>query len=280
MCYERALMTARTVGTPIRALLICNPHNPLGRCYPPEVLLALMDLANEYKIHLIVDEIYAMSTYTTGAASASTTLFHSALSLPWREHMSPNYLHVLYGFSKDLASGGLRLGCICSQNASLIRALMAQRPFNWPGNIPERIASHLFLQSIPANTRDLEQAELRTKWLDRVIGLNRSRLAQSSLHARDRLARLGIPFDQRANAGFFLWIDLRRALPGTGKTGWEAERDLARRLTEEGVFITPGESMNAEEAGFFRLCFTRPTAYVEAGIERIGRVTRDLVKNL
>src|SRR5215469_10601199 len=61
--YEKKLEESNASGTPIRALLICNPHNPLGQCYPPEVLEAYMQLCAEHKLHLIVDEVYALSCY-------------------------------------------------------------------------------------------------------------------------------------------------------------------------------------------------------------------------
>jgi histidinol-phosphate/aromatic aminotransferase/cobyric acid decarboxylase-like protein len=34
--YETILLQARKQGIYIRALLLCNPHNPLGRCCPLE----------------------------------------------------------------------------------------------------------------------------------------------------------------------------------------------------------------------------------------------------
>jgi aspartate/methionine/tyrosine aminotransferase len=42
--YENALITARKDGQRIAGIVLCNPHNPLGRCYSPDVLLRLMHL--------------------------------------------------------------------------------------------------------------------------------------------------------------------------------------------------------------------------------------------
>jgi bifunctional pyridoxal-dependent enzyme with beta-cystathionase and maltose regulon repressor activities len=38
--YEQKLLEARAKGINVRILLLCNPHNPLGVCYTPEVLKA------------------------------------------------------------------------------------------------------------------------------------------------------------------------------------------------------------------------------------------------
>lgn len=40
-----------------------NPHNPLGRPYPRETLLAYARFCEERDLHLVSDEIYGMSVY-------------------------------------------------------------------------------------------------------------------------------------------------------------------------------------------------------------------------
>ncbi|KAJ8115989.1 hypothetical protein OPT61_g2491 [Boeremia exigua] len=40
-CYERAFHEAQQNGIKVRALVITNPHNPLGRCYPKDTLEAI-----------------------------------------------------------------------------------------------------------------------------------------------------------------------------------------------------------------------------------------------
>jgi 1-aminocyclopropane-1-carboxylate synthase len=55
--HEKALLQARESGREIKALLLCNPHNPLGRCYSKEVLEAYLKLCGKYNIHLIRYEV-------------------------------------------------------------------------------------------------------------------------------------------------------------------------------------------------------------------------------
>jgi hypothetical protein len=42
---------------------VCNPQNPLGRTYSRETLLAYARFCEENDLHLVSDEIYAMSVY-------------------------------------------------------------------------------------------------------------------------------------------------------------------------------------------------------------------------
>ena len=52
--HVRSLITPAT-----RALVAIDPNNPTGAVYPPDVRRALVDLAEEYGIPLLADEVYA-----------------------------------------------------------------------------------------------------------------------------------------------------------------------------------------------------------------------------
>ena len=122
--YEQIFLQAREKGVSIKALLICNPHNPLGRCYPRETLEALMRLCQMYQIHLISDEVYALSVYGEDSSGG----FVSILSIdPAPLGVDPALIHVLYGMSKDFAAAGLRLGCLISQNEKFLQAALSIR---------------------------------------------------------------------------------------------------------------------------------------------------------
>jgi xeroderma pigmentosum group C-complementing protein len=124
--YEEAFLKARDeTGVAIKALLICNPHNPLGRCYSRETLVALLQFCQKYQIHLISDEVYALSVYDNGDPSHG---FVSVLSIdPVTLGVDPALVHVLYGMSKDFAAAGLRLGCLISQNKRFLQAVLSLR---------------------------------------------------------------------------------------------------------------------------------------------------------
>ncbi|HEY5152775.1 MAG TPA: pyridoxal phosphate-dependent aminotransferase [Candidatus Saccharimonadales bacterium] len=47
----------------IAGLLIINPDNPTGMVYPKAILEELVEIAREYKLFLIADEVYANLTY-------------------------------------------------------------------------------------------------------------------------------------------------------------------------------------------------------------------------
>ncbi|KAI8192965.1 hypothetical protein KHU50_012948 [Colletotrichum sp. SAR 10_65] len=95
-----------------RAVFLCNPQNPQGRCYSSHTLRALVETCREWGLQLVVDEIYGLSHF-----GSEREPFTSVLGAT--EEGSDNHVHSLWGLSKDLGMGGLRLGFIVSRNGTL-----------------------------------------------------------------------------------------------------------------------------------------------------------------
>ncbi|KAH7350503.1 pyridoxal phosphate-dependent transferase [Pyrenochaeta sp. MPI-SDFR-AT-0127] len=112
----------------IKALLLCNPHNPLSRCYPKQALLELMEFCQERGLHFISDEIHALSELDGVPDKAPR--FVSALSLTeplvpeGAVKVDPSRVHVIWSASKLFGLGGLRVRLTASYNllASSLRA--------------------------------------------------------------------------------------------------------------------------------------------------------------
>ncbi|RKF84265.1 putative aminotransferase sirI [Golovinomyces cichoracearum] len=96
--FEDELRKASVDGIRIKSCLIANPHNPLGQCYPRKTLEALMALCQRHKIHLISDELYALSVFSP--PNCSSPNFTSVLSINPDGLIDPSLVHVLYGMSK------------------------------------------------------------------------------------------------------------------------------------------------------------------------------------
>lgn len=214
-----------------------------------------MQLCSKYKIHLICDEIYALSVYDIPDAKA--VKFESTVSLETQRYIHPNYLHVLYGMSKDYAASGLRMGCVYTRNSSLLRSLRLTGALQWSGNASEKIAI-LMLED--------------EQWLSKFLQLSQERLASANKLVRKILDDEGILYRKKANAGFFMWIDLRPYLPASLdaslKARWTAEDELLKRLMENKVFINNGQDLAAEEPGWFRVVFAQDERLITEGLRR------------
>lgn len=99
----------------IKAVLLCNPHNPLSRCYSKAALLELMEFCQEHGLHLIVDEVYAQTILNNVPGKAPE--FVSALSLTeplmrtGAVKVDPSRVHVVWSASKLFGLSGLRVVC-------------------------------------------------------------------------------------------------------------------------------------------------------------------------
>ncbi|KAJ5703990.1 hypothetical protein N7493_011128 [Penicillium malachiteum] len=233
--YEVAYMKACEDGIRIRAILLCNPCNPLGRCYSRHTLERLAQFCGRRGLHLISDEIYALSAIhpnANGSTRESTMeSFTSALSISI-EGIDTNMVHVLYGCSKDFGLSALRLGFLITQNVILKESCRRISVPTWVTTFSDRIFT-AFL-----NDRDFHSSYIRQYQI---------KLSEAHTLTTTFLQEHAIPFSP-SNAGLFLWIDLSSSLryfqgPGNEANGEDAspEMQLTRYLLKQGVYLNPSE---------------------------------------
>ncbi len=69
---ERKLKTQK-----IKVILLCNPHNPIGRVWTKEELQKLVMLANTYQVTIISDEIHSDIVYTESEFNSIASIENS-----------------------------------------------------------------------------------------------------------------------------------------------------------------------------------------------------------
>lgn len=258
--YEDKIIEAQAQGKKVAALILAHPHNPLGRCYPRAVLLQLLSLCNKYKIHLVSDEIYALSTFTnTVDTEVDIHPFQSVLSLNVSDYIDPAYVHVIWGVSKDFGANGLRLGAIISQfNPRLHAALAPVSLYTSTSALTDHAAAN-FLDD--------------NAWVDNYIRENRRLLAENFEYATSWAKKNGIDYAPGVNAGFFLWVDLGRAY---GESHREAadkgdlDKTVMDALLKRRVFLASGAQFGSEKPGWFRIVFSHKREYLDLGLQRIA----------
>ena len=216
-------------GERIAGLILTNPHNPLGTIYSKECLKNVITWANSNQIHVICDEIYALSVYDNIPVE-----FQSVYEI--LSGQLGDYIHLLWGFSKDICLGGYRVGVMYSQNEKLLEAMSSISYFCAVSNPTQNILAKL-----------LQDEEFMKNFLEE----NKRRLKE----ACDECIKF---FDNHAiiytkpSGGLFIWIDLSNYL-----LEGESEDDMFECLSNEPykLLLTPGASNHTLYPGFFRLCF-------------------------
>jgi len=238
-----AALQAATV--PVRALLFTSPNNPLGAVYGPDELEVILAWAQSHEIHVVMDEVYALSVHGERPFTSAAAL---ARSLGDR-------VHIVWAFSKDFAASGLRCGVLITENERVRAA----------------VSGLAYWSCVSGDTQHLLTQWLSDEaWLAHYVGTMRLRLKEAYDLVTARLDDAGVPY-LSAEAGFFLVVDLRAWL--TAPT-WEAEELLWRRLLDEAnLNLTPGAAMRGVEPGLFRLCFASvPSSTLAVALDRLGEV--------
>lgn len=266
--YERALSSSLHKGIKINAIMLCNPHNPLGRCYSREFLVQLMKLCQKYRVHLISDEIYALSVWRQGSSNSEPIQpFTSVLSIDPTGILDSTLLHVLWGTSKDFGANGLRCGFIVSRNHALIECISNLSIFSYASGLTDHTVSEL-----------LEDEE----FTDAYISANRKALLEAYEFVVKRLDAMGVPYAPTSNAALFIWCDLltpylqrqsvdRDAIKDADEL-WRASSALAQKLDDARVHVGVPDQFGSEQPGWFRLTFSRPIEQLREGLARIERV--------
>jgi cystathionine beta-lyase len=216
--------------------LLCNPHNPTGRVFGREELLAVAELAQAHGVIVLADEIHAPL-----ALEGSALVPYLTLGEPAAAHGL-----ALWSASKAWNLAGLKCAVVVSASeagAALAGKLHPNLRFH---------AGHLgVLGSVAAFTEG-------GAWLDallRHLDLNRSRLA-ALLERELPAVRCRLP-----EAGYLAWLDCREL--GLGD-------DPAAAFLERGrVALTPGPSFGTGGQGFARLNFGTSGALLEEAVRRM-----------
>lgn len=229
------------LGDRFRVLLLTQPNNPTGQVYTPAQLSAFLTWCQARGIHLVSNEIYALSLLDQSHKDIAgdypePTHFTSVLSL-LEEKKSP-YFHWWYAISKDFGLSGLRLGMAYTHNEELLRAWGNYGAPSMTSNHTQWMLSEIF--------RD-------TTWTQNFVSLNQERLTASYATVTRSLKKHKIPY-AHAVGSLFVWLDLSHFLQADSE---EAELSLWREIYDEtGILLTSPVGMGGQERGWLRLVYS------------------------
>ncbi len=220
-----------------KLLLLCSPHNPVGRVWQPDELECLLAIAARYNLIIFSDEI------------------HADLIYPGNRH------HTLGAFPKH--------------GASILTAVAPSKTFNIPGLnlsaliIPDKIIRNAVTQvftdfhvsaSNPFSITAFETAYREGEtWLEALrIYLNDTRDTVESYLA-EHLPEIKVI---KAEGTYLLWLDCR----AMNLTDAQLKHFF---IHEAGVGMNPGVQFGNEGSGFMRLNIGAPRKTVLGVLENI-----------
>jgi len=222
-----------------RLMILCNPHNPVGRAWSQEELQALVLLLNRYKARLVSDEIHADFVF-------APKRFIPVLSLP----EAPENTVFLAAASKTFNVAGLQQAAAVCRDEDTLRAMArtAHRAGAEAGNI-------FALTATRAAYTDCDD------WLD---ALKRYLRANQDVVSDMITQLLPKAIISPMEATFLAWVDLRAyGLP---------HDEIESRLRKHKVALTSGRFFGHYAGeGFMRVNYGCPRAQLKEGLTRLAR---------
>ncbi len=229
------------LGDRFRVLLLTQPNNPTGQVYTPSQIGEFADWCINHKIHLVSNEIYALSLLNQdhediAADYSEQVVFTSLLRL--LEEKQSDYLHWWYAISKDFGLSGLRMGMAYTHNEGLLQAWGNYGATSMTSNHTQWMIAEIFLD---------------TNWTPKFIERNQQRLTESYAVVVRMLKRHKIPY-AHALGSLFVWLDFSRFLRADTE---EAELELWRDIYDHtGILLTSPVGMGSQERGWLRLVYS------------------------
>jgi cystathionine beta-lyase len=235
-----ARLTSRT-----RMLWLCSPHNPLGVVYSHDWLRAVAEWAIAHKLRIVSDEIWSDIVYAPQRQVALASL---------SPEIARNTVTV-YGFSKNFALAGLRVGCLICADPEWKKEIVA-------ASDAESTVYGVSVLSQVAVTGALGQGR---PWLAEFVG----HLQGQRDYVAERLARWPGVKIQPPQGTYVIFPDVR-SLTGDSGQFCERLRDQARVALVPGLprWFGPGA------AGHVRICFATSRAILKEAFDRMEPVVQ------
>ncbi len=224
-----------------RAVMLCHPHNPVGRVHAPDELRALALLADEFDALVLSDEI------------------HAPLTMP-----AHDFVPYLCVSANARRSGIAFCGASKAWNLSGLKCSLTVAQGDRPRELIDRLAPNFsygvgHLGAIAS----AEAFAADAPWLDELTAAlaDNVRLLQTAL--AELLPEVTVVAPQ---AGYLAWLDFRRTA---------IARDPAARLLESAqVEVSPGSMYGQGFDGFARLNFACSADTLSDAVRRISVAAR------
>lgn len=223
----------------IKAHLICNPHNPLGRIYTNEELSRLAELAKKYNVYLLSDEIHAPLNYSEQVFTPFLTVSDTAREVGI----------TITAASKGWNIAGLKCAIIVTENEKMFETLNAIAP-----------ATH-YRASLLGAFATVTAFEKGEPWLDSLmVQLDHNRnLVAELIAAKTPGVGYRIP-----HCSYLAWLDL-----STFNLGEDPSAILIEKAK---VAFVPGIRFGTQFAQFVRLNFATSPEILEEAFNRLATV--------
>ncbi|MBN2875731.1 MAG: pyridoxal phosphate-dependent aminotransferase [Spirochaetales bacterium] len=235
----------RTIDSRTKMLVLCSPHNPVGRVWKREELEALVDVCERKGVIIVSDEIHADIIMPSNTHTCLASLSERAAA------MTITCLAV----SKSFNLAGLTTANVVIPDKRLRDSFMAI------GGSLGLATSNVF--GIVAQEAAYTKGEA---WLEEMIGY----VADNYRRLTDFLSESSPGIKAMPLEGTYLaWLDCR----GLGMPAAELKEFFVRKAR---LWLDDGPMFGAQGQGFMRLNLACPRATLDEALARLGAAVKEL----
>jgi len=229
----------------VKAIVFCNPHNPVGRVWTKEELSRFVDLCAQYKVWVLSDEVHA---------DYGLTRDYTPMGVFEKIH---DHLVIYTAISKTFNLAGLVSACIMVPNKEVREKVRYEFDSRW-----------MFGPTGFAFTAMEAGYNHGDEWMDAVCEYLRGNVAFVNSYVSEHMPKIHVT---RHEGTFLMWLDMRCA----GISSSEMTSILAK---DYGIALGDGSHYGKEADGFMRLNIGCTRAVLLQGLQAIEKFYQSYVK--
>ena len=237
MNFDQLVEQAKTA----KMLILCNPHNPVGRCWTRNELLFLGEICMKNNLLVISDEI------------------HCDLVLPGYRHLPLASLDKEFAqrsITFHAASKTFNLAGLATSTAIIPNEGLRKIYTDFVSNLEAHLGNIFGKVATQAAMTDGDE------WLAQLLDYVQGNIDYVSDSLTANLPKVKF---HKPQATYMMWLDFN----GYGLS----EEDLWQKMTQEAQLgFNRGKDFGIEGSGFFRINLACPRATVEEAMRRLKRV--------
>lgn len=228
----------------IKLMILCSPHNPVGRVWKQEELQKLGEICKKYGVFIISDEIH------------SDMVYHQYKHIPICKvnETLEQCTMVCTAPSKTFNVAGLKCSNIIIPNIEYREKFVKTRD-----EMGLNINSTMAIEVVPAAY--CKEGEI---WLDEVIGYIEENVKMVQSFLKERLPMITMT---KPEGTFLLWLDFSKVS--------EDENEILKLLNDKAkVAVVPGSWFGEEGRNYIRFNIAYPRSILEKALLNIEQAIK------
>uniref|UniRef100_A0A6N2N2D9 1-aminocyclopropane-1-carboxylate synthase n=1 Tax=Salix viminalis TaxID=40686 RepID=A0A6N2N2D9_SALVM len=187
---EAAYDKARQDGINVKGLIVTNPSNPLGTTLDRETLKCLLSFINEKNIHIVCDEIYAATIFSSSNFISISEVVEEIMDC------NRDLVHIVSSLSKDMGLPGFRVGIVYSYNDAVVNCGRKMSSFGLVSSQTQYLLASMLSDE---------------EFVENFLAVSSKRIEKRHSVFTKGLEQIGISCLE-SNAGVYVWMNLRHLL--------------------------------------------------------------------